>query len=144
MKAQYIPSSWSIGSWVYFHAFFNKASLIFKLHYWRHFEIISWQSLLWFIMPQIVKNSSKVQGLIEEVWPSWTSLWFHWSQVHISLISQYLEVVLVAMVSPYHPKKLLLTWQKYLYKEVCPNCKGFPRHFVTLNKPNDEERLQVL
>ena len=54
----------------------TKASLRFKPHHWRCFEVISWQSLLWVIMPQVVKDSQKIQGLIEEVWPSWINSWF--------------------------------------------------------------------
>ena len=76
MKAQHIPSSWFIGSWVYFHAFFNKASLRLKLHHWIYFEVISLQGLLWFIMPQFIKENQKMQELIEEVWPNWTNSWF--------------------------------------------------------------------
>ena len=68
-----------ITSWVYFHAFLNKASLRFKLHHWVCFKVISWQSLLWFIMPQFFKGNKKIQKLIKEVWPNWTS---SWSQVH--------------------------------------------------------------
>ena len=74
--AQHTSSGWFIGSWFYFHAFFNKASLRFKLHHWICFRVISWQGLPWFIMPQFVKESQKMQRLIEEVWPNWTSSWF--------------------------------------------------------------------
>ena len=42
------------------HAFFNKYSLRFKPHHWRYFEVISSQCLLWFIMPKVVKDSSKI------------------------------------------------------------------------------------
>ena len=76
MRAQHISSTLFIGSWVYFHAFFNKASLRFKIHYWRYFKVISWQGLLWFTIPQFIKESQKMQGLIEEVWPNWTNSWF--------------------------------------------------------------------
>ena len=59
-------------------------------------------------------------------------LLIHWSQVHNYINSQYLEVLMVAMVPDYNPQQLLITWKKYLFKKVDQNWKGFPRHFVSL------------
>ena len=56
----------------------------------------------------------------------------HWSQVKISLNYQYLEVVMVDMVSNSHPQQLLFTRQKYLAKKIWQNWKRFPKHFVAL------------
>ena len=74
--AQHISFGWFIGSWVYFHAFFNKASMKFKLHHWVCSKAMSWQGILWSIMIQFAKGSQKMQELIKEVWPIWTSSWF--------------------------------------------------------------------
>ena len=52
--------------------------------------------------------------------------------MHISLNSQDMEVVLVAMGSNYHPQQLLFTKQECWYKKVDQNCQSSLKHFLVL------------
>ena len=81
---------------------------------------------------KVIKIHSKVQGVDWRSCHVWTRPCSHWSQVHISLNSQDMEVVVVAMSSYYHPQQLLFTKHLCWYKKFVQNCQSSSKHFLDL------------
>ena len=64
---------------------------------------MAWQDYFGSLHFQVINIDSTVQGVDCRSCHGWTMPCSHWSQVHISLNYQDMEVVLVAMSSHYHP-----------------------------------------
>ena len=79
---------------------------------------MTWQG--YFVSPhfKMIKFGSKVQGIDWRSCHAWTRLCSHWSQMHISLNSQDMEVVVVSMSSHCHPQQLIFKNQFCWYKKV--------------------------
>ena len=95
-------------------------------------EELAWQGCFGSSHFKVIRFDSKVQGVDWRSCHGWTRPCSHWSQVHISLNSQDMEVVLVAMSSHYHPQQLLFTKQECWYKKVVQNCQSSSKHFLDL------------
>ena len=72
---------------------------------------MTWQGYFGSQYFKIIKFGSKVQGIDWRSYLAWTRLCSHWSQMHISLNSQDMEVVVVVvdMIYNYHPQQLIFT-----------------------------------
>ena len=95
-------------------------------------EELAWQGCFGSSHFKVIRFDSKVQGVDWRSYHVWTRPCSYWSQEHISLKFQDMEVVLVDMNPHYHPQQLLFTKKEYWYKKIVQTCKSSPRHSLDL------------
>ena len=95
-------------------------------------EELAWQGCFCSSHFKVIIFDSKVQGVDWRSCHVWTRFCSNWSQEHISLKFQDMEVVFVAKSSHYHPQQLLFTKQEYWYKKFVQNCQSSSKHFLDL------------
>ena len=92
-------------------------------------EEMAWQGYFGSPHFKVTKFGSKSQGIDWRSCHAWTRLCSHWSQMHISINSRDMEVVVVAMSSCYHPQQLIFTKHLCWYNKCVQNCQSSSRHF---------------
>ena len=77
------------------------------------FGELAWQGCFGSSHFKVIRFDSKVQGVDWRSCHVWTRPCSYWSQEHISIKFQDMEVVLVAMSPHYLPQQLLFKKQEY-------------------------------
>ena len=95
-------------------------------------EGLAWQVCFGSSHFKVIRFDSKVQGVDWRSCHVWTRPCSYWSQEHISLKFQDMEVVLVAMSPHYHPQQLLFTKKEYWHKKFVQTCQSSSRHSLDL------------
>ena len=81
---------------------------------------------------KVIKIDPKIQRVKGRSCHDWTRSCSYWSQEHISLKFQDMEVVLVAMSPHNHPQQLLFTKKEYWHKKFVQTCQSSSKHFLDL------------
>ena len=93
---------------------------------------LAWQGCFSSSHFKVIRFDSKVQGIDWRSCHVRTRPCSYWSQEHIYIKFQDMEVVLVAMSPHHHPQQLLSTKEEYWHKKFVQACPSSSKHSLDL------------